>query len=686
MYPFELREQIKSLLEIPKWYLTLRKKQYKQLKEDVITFTSSFLPIESTTSERIYVIHNNMSSKPICKSCNLNLCNWNSDKFCYRKYCSNPKCKQNDLDVKNKRIQTNIERYGVTNLSHSDIHNKKRLKTNLERYGNEHPIKTDVIKQRVVDTNNKRYGVDYTCQNDNIKQKQKETNIERYGVDKPLKSKSIQEKIHQNIIAKYGVTSTSIIPEIKQKQKETNIERYGVDNPLKNLSVREKIHNTMLKKYGVKYALCEGDVREKRNKTMLDRYGVINTLDLPYFQQMISEKYYNKIKNQTLFQNILLFNSTKTVLFDESGGYKYIVIPYTDDSNELYECYELLTDQFPNHIILNQYDLQILHHDLKLTYIEISYILGVDSPTTIGRWMKLCNIQTQYFNTSIIHKEIVSFLSDYVVNIKINDRNIISPKELDIVLPDYRLAIEINGIYYHSEIGGNKNRSYHTEKLQQCNRCGYKLIQVTDNIWKEKKQIVKSRLLAKLNIFETKIFARKCKIDYINIEQEREFLNKTHIQGYHRSDICLGLFHNNILIAVMSFCKSRFNSQFDWELLRYSIDLNTSVIGGANKLFTYFINHYKPNNIISYSDKTWNTGQVYTRLNFEYSHTSKPNYQYIHTSDYSKLISRQSFQKHTLHKKLPIFDHQLSEWENMKNNGYDRYWDCGNDVWVWNKS
>ena len=53
---------------------------------------------------------------------------------------------------------------------------------------------------------------------------------------------------------------------------------------------------------------------------------------------------------------------------------------------------------------------------------------------------------------------------------------------------------------------------------------------------------------------------------------------------------------------------------------------------------------------------------------------TKPNYWYIKNGN---RYYRYNFRKNILHKKLEIFDGNISEWENMKVNGYDRIWDCG---------
>ena len=135
----------------------------------------------------------------------------------------------------------------------------------------------------------------------------------------------------------------------------------------------------------------------------------------------------------------------------------------------------------------------------------------------------------------------------------------------------------------------------------------------------------------------------------------------------------------------MSFGKTRFNINYEWELLRYCNKLNTSVVGGASKLFKNFLKENNPESVISYSDKSFNTGNLYNMLGFEYSHTSSPNYKYISERD-NLILSRYQCQKHKLSNLLKDnFDENLTETENMYNNGFHKIFDCGNDVWIYNK-
>ena len=170
---------------------------------------------------------------------------------------------------------------------------------------------------------------------------------------------------------------------------------------------------------------------------------------------------------------------------------------------------------------------------------------------------------------------------------------------------------------------------------------------------------------------QEKIYARKCIVKEITSKEKNEFLNKTHIQGEDRANIKLGLFYNNELVAVMTFCKSRFNKNFEWELSRYSSSKH--VIGGAGKLLKYFERIYKPKSLITYADRRFSQGKLYFTLGFTFDHFSLPNYFY----NRGKIrLSRIQCQKHKLKDILKDFDDNLSESENMYINGWNKIYDC----------
>lgn len=226
------------------------------------------------------------------------------------------------------------------------------------------------------------------------------------------------------------------------------------------------------------------------------------------------------------------------------------------------------------------------------------------------------------------HLDIITFIKEIDNNIiiKINDRKIIKPLELDIYLPDFNLAIEYNGLYWHSEL--NKDTDYHLNKTEKCLEKGIKLIHIYEDDWIYKKDIIKSRILNLLGKSE-RIYARKCIIKEVYNNISKNFLEKNHIQGGINSKYSIGLYYNNELVSLMTFSKSRYEKN-KLELLRFCNKLNTTVIGGASRLFKYFINNYDIySDIVSYADRSWGDGNLYKTLNFELIKKTKPNYSYI---------------------------------------------------------
>lgn len=250
--------------------------------------------------------------------------------------------------------------------------------------------------------------------------------------------------------------------------------------------------------------------------------------------------------------------------------------------------------------------------------------------------------------------------------------------DIDIMLDDYNIGIEYNGEYWHSE--KHKDKNYHIFKTNLAKDKGIRLIHIFEHEWYNKQDIVKSRLLSILG-HNYKIGARECTI--AQIDSPKQFLDENHIQGYCVSKYNYGLFLKDTLVAVMTFSKPRFNTHYDFELLRYASLTGVNVVGGASKLLNRFIKDHNPDSIISYSDKRWSIGNVYDTIGFKYSHTSEPGYFY---AKHSTIISRYQAQKHKLKDLFPkIYNENKTEKEIMAEAGFYRVYDCGNDAWLWNK-
>ena len=286
-------------------------------------------------------------------------------------------------------------------------------------------------------------------------------------------------------------------------------------------------------------------------------------------------------------------------------------------------------------------------------------------------------------NSSSKEKEIADFIRtlgyDDVYN---NDRKTLNGKELDVLIPSLNIAFEFDGIFWHNE--NNKENNYHLWKTTECEKNGVRLIHIFEDEWRKKKNIWKSMISNILGKTENRIYARKCIVKEVPTKECTNFLNNNHIQGWCPSQIKLGLYYNDELVSLMTFGKSRHfigDGKMEYELLRFCNILNTNVIGGASKLFKYFVDNYSPNSVVSYADRRWSKGKLYDNLGFEFSHFSPPNYFYV-IGDMRK--NRFNYRKSILVQKYGCPE-DMSESEFCKQQKWYRIYDCGTAVYKWFK-
>lgn len=280
--------------------------------------------------------------------------------------------------------------------------------------------------------------------------------------------------------------------------------------------------------------------------------------------------------------------------------------------------------------------------------------------------------------------EIYEFISQiYNDNIIKHDRTLLNGKELDIYIPSLKIGIEYNGLLWHSDKFRNKKDIL--EKFNLCQEKGIFLITIYEDEWNNKKEICKSRISGFLRKND-RIFARKCEIKEISYKESSLFLDNNHLQGNCISKYNLGLFYNNQLISVMTFGNLRKNlgnksQNGAYEMLRFCNKIGINVIGGASKLLSYFIKKYNPKEIISYADRRWSKGNLYTKLGFELDKVTPQNYFYIPYNGL-KRINRFSLRKNILVEKYGC-PKDMTEKEFCKRNGYYRVYDCGNLKFIW---
>ena len=266
-----------------------------------------------------------------------------------------------------------------------------------------------------------------------------------------------------------------------------------------------------------------------------------------------------------------------------------------------------------------------------------------------------------------------------------SDRSILHGKELDIYIPDLKLAIEFNGVYWHSEV--HKDEMYHQQKTLDCLKQGVRLIHIFEYEWinPDKQDKIKIYLADVISEHSNIYYARNLNIREPSTQESAEFLDKYHLQGYTNAPIRYGLYNNTEMLGIITFGKPRFTSNYEYELIRLCWKPGVNVVGGFERLFKHFVTEHNPSSIVTYSDISKFTGNSYLRVGFKASidDLTSPNYVWVSLKDYSTL-SRYQTQKHKL-VELGLGDVGDTEASIMENLGYIRMYDCGNLRLSWYK-
>lgn len=194
----------------------------------------------------------------------------------YDLYITQNLSKNEIFKLKGRKAVRLIKEYNIEKSK--ELKTKCRIRTNLQKYGVENVSQLANIKNKVKQTCLNKYGVDNASKCTEVKQKIQVTNLEKYNSTNPMKNEDIKQKFKQNLISKYGVDNASKIPESIKKRSQTLINKYGTDN-LQNIeSIVVKRQQTNEKRYGSKYLFGSNYFKHKCKQTFLKRYGVDNPM------------------------------------------------------------------------------------------------------------------------------------------------------------------------------------------------------------------------------------------------------------------------------------------------------------------------------------------------------------------------------------------------------------------------
>lgn len=467
------------------------------------------------------------------------------------------------------------------------------------------------------------------------------------------KFKTIQTK--SAILDKYGVENVSQSPEFKEKISK-GIRR----SASKSLLTRVK---TMNDRYGG-FGMASPTIRKKIESTMVEKYGSTNPAKNDEIRKKISEicrsEDYQKRYAETALANWGVNRPAKTKQIQDK-------MKATTLARYGVEC-TLTTDyakQRLAEVSMSKYGVENpLFSEYSLSRARESFLKRIHESNS-----KISKLNQSF---SDVLKSEFGIESEFEF--------LIGKKSFDLHLIGTNILIEIDPTYTHSDLPNHwtpygLDPDYHLNRTVLAQESGYKCVHIFDwdNVTKVIQTLVKPSEV---------IYARKCRLIEVDPKQVDAFIDENHIQGKVRNAIkAYCLIHDSEVVEVMTFGKSRYNSNFEWELLRLCTRFGTRVVGGASKLFKAFMEDVHPRSVISYCDRAKFNGSVYNRIGMKLHHYSEPAKIWSKGSEYitDNLLRQRGYDQ--------LFNSNYGKGTSndllMIENGWRSVYDCGQAVYVW---
>lgn len=422
--------------------------------------------------------------------------------------------------------------------------------------------------------------------------------------------------------------------QVTSHMKQTCLERYGVDNFAKSSEFTTRSRNTCQAKYGVDNPMQSEVVKAHLKATNQSRLGV----DWPQQSKAVMDK-------------------TTVTCTEKYGGRGWAARSIREKSLATHE---------------ERYGSTHWRGNVELTAKVNNTCLekhGVEWPCQYPQ------VKQYYSNDSEPNRAFEELL---IAN------NILYEREFGIGHYSYdfkinNVLVEVDPTPTHNSTWGifgcePTPQFYHKDKTQVAESAGYRCIHVFDwdNVYLIIQQL-KTR---------PRIFARQCTVGPVDQDIKKQFVKRFHLQSDVKSAINVGLYYNGEIVSVMTFGKPRYNQKYEYELLRYCSSYQ--VVGGAEKIWKYFMDNYSPNSVISYCDKSKFTGKVYEQLGMTLKSTSVSKHWY-----------NMSFKKHVTDNLLrqrgfdQLFNAHYGKGTNneelMKQHKFVEVYDAGQATYVWNK-
>jgi hypothetical protein len=634
-----------------------------------------------------------------------------------------------------KRRATNLARYGAESPSQNpEVKRKlkasfakvdwvaaqeKREKTNLEIYGCKNPTQNAEVSAKIKDTWADKSKADITA----CVERRKDTYEERTGFRSPRQNPAVvaqssatykartgyahnmQNPDHLGerrveSLRKHGVEHPSQLQEVKDKIVASTIERYGGVG-LGSDIVRAKIEATNLRRYGFKVPTANPEIMDKCKATWLKIYGFENPNQNP-------EQALKGLRASFHTKSVSISGKTFTVQgAAELKLVKRLVKRFGPDNvvtqfdpefpidlvrelgwkpdfwvrsiGRFVECKSTWTLMMPHAINVNRNKASTAG-DLVLWIVQV----GDHSVRLPLDWWCYPNLSSMVTNLYCEKLGKVKYSEPYMTQLTswVGDARVRVIGQT-LLLPDRKVAIEFVP-HFWAKKGYMIQRKAEILAYPAC--AGWGVVFVLENIVRKHRAAARRYVQNLAGVASTRVHARDCELQVMKVSAShvvRDFLNKNHVQGAPNRGQAYCLYKGGTLVAAMLFdvtVSNRGSTKKDgeYELTRFATSAH--IPGGASKLLSAFVKAKNPRSVVSYSDTTIFSGNMYRAVGFELV-SEKPQDYYAWFGG-PELKSKQWFSRESLAKLWPEhFDPDLTERQNCDVLGLHPVWSLGKKKW-----
>jgi predicted nucleic acid-binding Zn-ribbon protein len=254
----------------------------------------------------------------------------------------------------------------------------------------------------------------------------------------------------------------------------------------------------------------------------------------------------------------------------------------------------------------------------------------------------------------------------------------------DVFLPDFNLAIEHNGLRWHSSKFKDSSFSYNRKRRLEALGCSVLIIFEDEFMFSESK--VLSLIESRIGLRKAKLQARKLTLGSVGLTEAALLLDSFHIQGSVTTGSAVGLFDNGKLVSVAVFNSNTSNRRekvngINVELTRFCSSI--AVQGGLSRLVKFYLaQNQKVQSVVSFSDNRLFTGKAYEVAGFRKVYETKQDYSYVVGK---RRKHKSGFQKTRLLKLYPDLDPNWTEKQMTESLKIYRIYDCGKTKWEYRR-